>query len=262
MWLAPCSVCTAGQAHIFRHRLAELQSREVKVAHTALTCVEGYRLKDRWTSSQQVLIIWTFLLYFICCCFMIFLIPILKNWKQTPHNWLQLNAATWYIWASLFINLGGENDSTGWSQYCPEAKFTSLPNGSQDGCWHPSVSSLSGELNFFLQAFLTLGWSSQVCPIFFLCNPLGSHQLATKMISCSYDSRLFVQHWSLIWLPLVNPGYQMAKMTLFFSAMSSSAWKKQGSITCNRQIKSCIWYKMKSSIPAEKLGHDCCRKLY
>lgn len=35
---------------------------------------------------------------------------------------------------SLFVKLGGEKDSTGWSQCCPEARITSLTHVNQDGC--------------------------------------------------------------------------------------------------------------------------------
>lgn len=78
---APWRVCTAGQAHISRHRLAELQSREVQVEQTAPTCEQRHYL-NRWLCTTVTH------LYS-------------QTSKQIPHNRLQVNAAMWCI--GLFV---------------------------------------------------------------------------------------------------------------------------------------------------------------
>lgn len=73
--------------------------------------------------------------------------------------------------ASLFMNVGGENDSTGWSQFCPEARFTSLPNGGQVVNTLPfQVLVLNYTIEFRLISFPS-SWSPPVCLHLSLVSP-------------------------------------------------------------------------------------------
>lgn len=174
-------------------------------------------------------------------------------------NWIQ----SCEISAALFIKSGGENDSTGWSQYCPGARFTSLCKPTRQLTPFRFKSPRLGFLQTNAYKFVLIkvvfyllwvhihrqpNWAhvdTIVSSLFntSLCGPVLQSKQLTQVL---YELSGFNKPWcSRITLGSDDPS------SFFNSAVISNTWKKRvfNHMQHPTDQEQCIWHKMKSLIP-------------